>query len=91
MRKIWDKFVKLLYNVGQDKWFHFMAGLLLAACVFIVFGWKWGPMVVSVIAGVGKEVFDICTTKVYDWKDLVATVCGGIPIQIFVLLHIWWF
>ena len=45
MRKLWDKFVKLLYKVGQDKWFHFIAGLIFAAFPTIVFGWNWAPMV----------------------------------------------
>ena len=39
MRKLWDKFVALLYKVGQDKWFHFMAGLIVAAALVIWTGW----------------------------------------------------
>ncbi len=91
MRKLWDKFVKLLYKVGQDKWFHFIAGLIFAAFPTIVFGWNWAPMVFAAVAGLAKEIFDIYTTKVYDWKDFVATLCGGIPIQLFALLNMWWF
>lgn len=91
MRKIWNWIVSLLYKVGEDKWFHFMAGLILAACVFIVFGWKWGPAAVSFIAGLCKEAFDLITTKVVDWKDLVATLSGGLLIQLFVFLNIWFF
>lgn len=91
MRELWDKFVKLLYKVGQDKWFHFIAGLIIAALPVIVFCWSWSPMVFSAAAGIGKEVFDIVTTKTYDWKDLVATLCGGLVIEVFVLLHGWLF
>ena len=88
MRKIWDKFVSLLYKVGIDKWYHFIAGVLLAACIFIVFGWRWGPAVVSLIAGIAKEVFDIITTKVYDWQDLAATLAGGLLVQLFVIISV---
>ena len=91
MRNLWNKFVELLYKVGQDKWFHFMAGLIFAAFPVIVFGWNWAPMVFAAVVGIGKEVFDYFTTKTYDWKDLVATLCGGLVIEVFVLLHAWWF
>lgn len=90
MRELWDKFVKLLYKVGQDKWFHFIAGLIAAAFPTIAFGWYWAPMVFAAVAGIAKEAFDIVTTKTYDWKDLVATLAGGFVIEIFALLHMWW-
>lgn len=86
MRKLWDKFVTLLYKVGQDKWFHFIAGLIVAAALVIWTGWSWSALIAAAAAGVAKEVFDVITTKVYDWKDFVATLCGGVLIWLIALL-----
>ena len=86
MRKLWDKFVTLLYKVGQDKWFHFFAGLIVAAALVIWTGWSWSALIAAAAIGIAKEVFDIITTKVYDWKDFVATLCGGVLIWLIALL-----
>lgn len=86
MRKLWDKFVTLLYKVGQDKWFHFIAGLIVAAALVIWTGWSWSALIAAAAIGIAKEVFDIITTKVYDWKDFVATLCGGVLIWLIALL-----
>lgn len=86
MRKLWDKFVTLLYKVGQDKWFHFIVGLIVAAALVIWTGWCWSALIAAAAAGVAKEVFDVITTKVYDWKDFVATLCGGVLIWLIALL-----
>ena len=86
MRKLWDKFFTLLYKVGQDKWFHFIAGLIVAAALVIWTGWCWSALIAAAAAGVAKEVFDVITTKVYDWKDFVATLCGGVLIWLIALL-----
>ena len=86
MRKFWDKFVKLLYKVGQDKWFHFIAGMIVAAVLAFATGWAWSALIAAAVAGVAKEVFDIVTTKVYDVKDVVATICGGFIIFLCAML-----
>ena len=86
MRKLWDKFVALLYKVGQDKWFHFMAGLIVAAALVIWTGWSWSALIAAAVIGIAKEVFDIITTKVFDWKDFVATFAGGVLIWLIALI-----
>lgn len=86
MRKLWDKFVAMLYKVGQDKWFHFIAGLIVAAAMVIWTGWSWSALIAAASVGIAKEVFDIITTKAYDWKDLVATFAGGVLIWLIALI-----
>ena len=85
MRKIWDKLVALIYKVPFDKWLHFMAGLIIAAFFCITLGMK--VCIVPVLfAGFAKEFFDGWTTNQSDWKDFLATLIGGMVIQLFVIL-----
>lgn len=86
MRKLWDKFVALLYKVGEDKWFHFMAGLIVAAALVIWTGWCWSALIAAAAIGIAKEVFDIITTKVFDWNDFVAAFAGGVLIWLIALI-----
>ena len=85
MRKLWDKLVALIYKVPFDKWLHFMAGLIIAAFFCITLGMK--VCIVPVLfAGFAKEFFDSWTTNQSDWKDFLATLIGGMVIQLFVIL-----
>ena len=85
IRKIWDALVKLIYKVPFDKWLHFMAGLIIAAFFNITLGVE-GCIKAALCAGVLKELFDLLTTDTAEWKDLLATVLGGLVIQLFVLI-----
>ena len=85
LRKIWDWIVKQIYKVPFDKWLHFIAGLLVAALTVITFHFKW-CIAPALFAGIAKEAFDYFTTKKVEWLDLLATVIGGLIIQIFALL-----
>lgn len=86
MRKLWDEIVRLLYKVGEDKWFHFIAGVLAAAAAAFAFNVWYAPLAAAAGTGLLKEVFDLCTTKVVDWKDWVATTAGGVVITLLWLL-----
>lgn len=85
MRKIWNWIVALISKVPYDKLLHLLAGLILAAFAAIVCGARW-PIAVAAFAGIAKEAFDYATTKEVDWLDAVATLAGGLIIQIFVWL-----
>ena len=85
LRKIWDALVRLISKVPYDKYLHFIMGLLLTAAAYIFFGWK-ACIIPAVVAGLLKEAFDKWTTGQWDWWDFVATVCGGLIIQLFVVL-----
>lgn len=85
MRKIWDKFVSFISRVPYDKWLHFMAGLIVAA--FFAITLKMTACIVpAIFAAFIKEFFDDWTTGEHDLWDLVATVSGGLLIQLFVIL-----
>lgn len=87
MRKIWDKIVALISKVPYDKLLHFIVGVLIAAFFAIVWpsAAEWCFFPVLMIAGL-KEFFDYWTTDQVDWWDFVATVAGGLVIQIFTIL-----
>lgn len=87
IRKTWDKLVALVCKVPYDKLLHFVAGLIIAAFfALVVPSWRWGAIISALVAGVAKEVFDYYTKKQVDYKDALATIIGGVVIQIFALL-----
>jgi len=89
MRNIWNKIVQWILHLPADKRLHFVAGFIVAAFFGISIGWPW-VIVPAFIAGLLKEVYDIVTTKIWEWGDLLATTLGGLLCQIFVGLGIWW-
>jgi hypothetical protein len=85
IRKIWNWIVKQLYKVPFDKWLHFIAGLIIGAFFCITLGMK-AAIVPVIFAGFIKEFFDMWTTDKADWYDFLATVIGGLVIQLFVII-----
>ena len=87
LRKIWNAIVSLIYKVPYDKLLHFIMGLLFTAIFAVLFpkAAKW-CILVAIVIGVLKELFDFWTTKQWDWKDFLATVIGGLTIWIFTFL-----
>lgn len=81
MRKI----LEILGKIGKDKWQHFSLGALIAAvilCVCVWCGLQFPVATFLSIAGVwlvelGKEFI---IDKRADWKDIVATMVGGIVV-----------
>ena len=89
MRKIWDKLVEWLSAIPSDKKMHFVAGVIIAAFFALALGMKIA-IVPAIFAGFIKEFFDKWTTDTWEWSDLVATILGGLLIQAFILLGVWW-
>ena len=87
MRRLWDKIVSWLHAIPEDKRMHFVCGFIIAAFFCIVFGMKL-CFIPALIAGAAKELYDKVTTKVWEWKDFLATCLGGLLCQVFVLLNI---
>jgi len=85
IRKIWDKIVAFFCSIPFDKWLHFIAGLVIAAFFCISLGMKWA-IVPVIFAAFIKEFFDKWTTGIWEWKDFLATIIGGVVIQLFVVL-----
>ncbi len=90
MRKIWDKIVGWLVAIPTDKKMHFVAGAFLSAFFAISLGMKVA-IIPAIVAGFIKEFFDKWTTDTWEWWDFAATCFGGLLIQGFVLLNLWWF
>jgi len=87
IRKIWDKFVALIYKIPFDKWLHILAGLIISAFACITLHVTW-PIVAAITAGFIKEFFDRWTTGQWDWWDFVATLFGGAIIQFFAAISL---
>jgi len=85
IRKIWDAIVRLLCKINYDKLWHIIAGLVIAA--FFGISLHMTVCIVPVLAAAFiKEFFDKWTTDIWEWGDFIATIAGGVIIQIFVVL-----
>lgn len=89
MRKIWDAVVRWLVAIPSDKKYHFGAGVIIAAFFSLALGMKVA-IVPAIAAGFIKEFFDKWTSGVWEWWDFAATCLGGLLIQVFILLGMWW-
>lgn len=75
----------LLGGIPSDKALHFIAGMLITAFAAVIIP-CFAPLacVVAIIAGFAKEIYDEINYGGFDWKDLLATVLGGVVMQIFI-------
>lgn len=85
MKKIYEKVLGWFRGVGIDKYWHFIAGLVIAALFNIAFGLEVCILPV-IVAGFAKEAYDLVTDYRWDWWDLAATILGGLVVQVFVYL-----
>ena len=84
-------FNDLITKIGQDKILHFLVGSLITAFITLVTGLQessidWSIMgacfiglVVTAFFAIIKEAF---IDSEFDWKDLLATLLGSVPIFI---------
>lgn len=81
------RLLKILGAIPSDKMLHFIAGLLITAIVAVLVP-RFAPiaMTVAVVAGFAKEIRDEIAYGGFDWKDLLATILGGVVMQIFIWL-----
>ena len=72
-------------RIPQDKLLHFAAGSIFAM-VGMAFGPLWSLLLVTGV-GLGKEVYDAAhPMHTADPLDLMATVLGGLPVWLAVVL-----
>lgn len=84
--KIWNKLTERLAKIPVDKLYHFIAGLIIMA----VFGILLGPWAIFVViaAAIAKEVIDYKAYGLFDIKDALATIIGGIVLMLcFIIKH----
>lgn len=81
------RLLKILGSIPSDKMLHFIAGMLGTAIVAVLVP-RFAPiaMSVAVVAGFAKEVRDEIAYGGFDWYDLLATVLGGVVMQVFIWL-----
>lgn len=71
--------LKTLANIPQDKLLHFTAVVAI-----VLPNWAFTS---AIIVGVAKEAYDHIDYGKVDWKDLAATIIGGLTMQIFVWIY----
>lgn len=83
--KILKKVIDFLGTIPSDKMLHFIAGLMIVAVTAIVFPCAANYAVVSaIIAGFFKEAIDEFDYGGWSWRDILATVIGGVVMQIII-------
>ena len=60
-----------------DKILHFIVGWLIVLSIIPIYGIVTG-IIALVVAAVGKEIYDQWKYKGFDYKDLIATLLGGL-------------
>jgi len=68
----------------MDKLLHFLVGFFICTVASALMP-LWIGFMISIVAGIGKEVYDLKIKKTfYSWPDMVFTIIGGL-IALFVL------
>ena len=79
------KIITTLCSIPNDKMLHFIAGLMIVAVTAIVFPCAANYAVVSaVVAAFFKEAIDEFDYGEWDWWDILATVIGGVVMQLII-------
>lgn len=65
-------------NIPYDKKLHFLAGVIVCILVSLIFKNPMYGLIASVIAGIGKEIWDYYDYGKPDFMDCLATWVGGI-------------
>jgi len=68
-------------QIGEDKLYHFAAGVYSGYTGYKVFKTPESPIVSAFAIGFGKEVYDEITYGGFDDADLLATTLGGVAIH----------
>ena len=63
-------------KIDLDKQAHFWAGLAIMLGVSLFGGWALG-LAAAVVAGIGKEIYDMTGRGTPDYMDAIATGLGG--------------
>ena len=78
MKKLITFLKKLNLPFGVDKQLHFIAGFIISATVILITGSIAAGLIVTFFIAWFKEFKDEMDYAGFDWKDLLATMIGGI-------------
>ena len=67
-----------------DKILHFIMGWLVVLSIIPIYGILTG-IIVLIVAVIGKEIYDQWKYKGFDYKDLIATLLGGLVYIIIII------
>ena len=83
------RLLKILGSIPSDKMLHFIVGMLITAIAAVIVP-RFTPiaMTVAVVAGFAKELRDEIAYGGFDWYDLLATVLGGVVMQVLIFLSL---
>ena len=73
---------KIVNLIPKDKLLHFCAGLLLAQLAYV---WIWF-IVLPFFVGLLKEIYDEYKYGGFDWRDLLVTTAGALPVGAVILI-----
>lgn len=84
-----NKIFSFLSKFEKDKYIHFIAGMLISIifATFIPFGIYY-CIIPAILISLCKEIYDRFTYGLFDYKDLLATILGGLFIQITELIKL---
>lgn len=82
--EVLKKIMDWLGSIPADKLLHFVAGMLIAGAIGIIPCFANYALIVAVVAGVAKEVYDEFSYGGWDSLDLLYTAIGGAVMQLFV-------
>lgn len=85
LKNAWAWFIKLIESIRRDRLYHFIAGFLIASLFGITLDMGVWAFVPALFAGFIKEFIDLLRGK-FDWKDLLATILGGLWVTLCFLL-----
>ena len=74
-------------SIAYDKLLHFIAGILVAMFFSLLFPITESfCFVFSIVAGIGKDLYDKLDYGRFDWWYVLATGLGGLLVQIWIWL-----
>jgi len=83
---MWNKIVEFVKQ--WDKQMHFLVGMLTGSGAYAA-SYDGNKLIASLITiifcfllGAAKEIYDKNTTGLFDWKDILATTLGSVPVII---------
>lgn len=82
--KLYNSIAEFLFSIPNDKLLHCIAGLIIAAFFSMVLHSSFCIFAV-IFCAIVKEFIDMARGTGFDWQDLVATIGGGLLIQLFSL------